>query len=162
MKRFPERPPLFLTPYQSKILELIHEWKQTICVTSKHKEDYVHIRDMHRLLSYKGEPLLAHCKSAGPLETVETDSVDVPFAGYRFPNIDSRIQSVLNPENVSSRSGRSTPYELNSDHLLSMHLARISNLQMSSKKRIGRHKPRSYRSSSGAVGHKTWFRRKSS
>lgn len=37
-----------------KILELVHEWKNTICVTSKHKEDLVHIRDMHRLLSYKG------------------------------------------------------------------------------------------------------------
>jgi len=39
-------------------LQLIHEWKNTICVTSKHKEDLVHIRDMHRLLSYKGELFL--------------------------------------------------------------------------------------------------------
>lgn len=37
-----------------RILELIHEWKNTICVTSKYKDDLVHIRDMHRLLSYKG------------------------------------------------------------------------------------------------------------
>lgn len=37
-----------------KILDLIHEWKNTLCVTSKYKEDLVHIRDMHRLLSYKG------------------------------------------------------------------------------------------------------------
>ncbi|KDN39951.1 VHS-domain-containing protein [Tilletiaria anomala UBC 951] len=72
VKRFPERPPLFLSPYQSKVLELIHEWKLTICITSKHKEDLVHIRDMHRLLSYKG---------------------------YRFPNVDTRASSVLNPEN---------------------------------------------------------------
>lgn len=36
-------------------IQLIHEWKNTICVTSKHKEDLVHIRDMHRLLSYKGK-----------------------------------------------------------------------------------------------------------
>lgn len=34
--------------------QLIHEWKNTICVTSKYKDDLVHIRDMHRLLSYKG------------------------------------------------------------------------------------------------------------
>ncbi|KAK0536694.1 ARF-binding protein [Tilletia horrida] len=72
VKRFPERPPPFPSPTMRRILELIHEWKLTICVTSKHKEDLVHIRDMHRLLTYKG---------------------------YRFPNIDSRVQSVLNPEN---------------------------------------------------------------
>lgn len=34
--------------------QLIHEWKATICAHSKWKEDLVHIRDMHRLLSYKG------------------------------------------------------------------------------------------------------------
>lgn len=73
VKRFPDRPPIFMTAYQSKILEMIHEWKQTLCVSSKHKEDLVHIRDMHRLLTYKG---------------------------YRFPTIDSRASGVLNPENV--------------------------------------------------------------
>ncbi|KAK0552953.1 ARF-binding protein [Tilletia horrida] len=72
VKRFPERPPPFPSPTMRRILELIHEWKLTICVTSKHKEDLAHIRDMHRLLTYKG---------------------------YRFPNIDSRVQNVLNPEN---------------------------------------------------------------
>lgn len=77
VKRFPERPPMFLSTYQIKVLELIHEWKQTICVTSKHKEDLVHIRDMHRLLTYKG---------------------------YRFPNIDTRVAAVLNPSNVRSSS----------------------------------------------------------
>jgi hypothetical protein len=46
---------MYATPTQSKILELIHEWKSTLCVSSKHKEDLVHIRDMHRLLGYKGE-----------------------------------------------------------------------------------------------------------
>ncbi|CEH16890.1 Cytosolic sorting protein GGA2/TOM1 [Ceraceosorus bombacis] len=71
VKRFPERPPMFLSPQQSKVLELIHEWKNTICVSSKHKEDLVHIRDMHRLLGYKG---------------------------YRFPQLDSRAASVMNPE----------------------------------------------------------------
>ena len=33
---------------------MIHEWKNTLCVHSKQKDDLVHIRDMHRLLSYKG------------------------------------------------------------------------------------------------------------
>ncbi|EGU11103.1 VHS domain-containing protein [Rhodotorula toruloides ATCC 204091] len=70
VRRFPERPPTFPPPPMKKILELVHEWKNTICVTSKHKEDLVHIRDMHRLLSYKG---------------------------YRFPQFDRQAVSVLNP-----------------------------------------------------------------
>ncbi|ORY88230.1 VHS domain-domain-containing protein [Leucosporidium creatinivorum] len=70
VRRFPERPPTFPPPPMAKILELIHEWKNTLCVHSKHKEDLVHIRDMHRLLSYKG---------------------------YRFPDYDKRAASVLNP-----------------------------------------------------------------
>lgn len=56
VRRFPERPPVFPPPPMAKILELIHEWKNTICVHGRRKEDLVHIRDMHRLLSYKGPP----------------------------------------------------------------------------------------------------------
>jgi len=69
VRRFPERPPMHPSPVMTRILEMIHEWRQTICVTSKYKEDLVHIRDMHRLLMYKG---------------------------YRFPKVDSRSASVLN------------------------------------------------------------------
>ncbi|WWD22151.1 hypothetical protein CI109_106640 [Kwoniella shandongensis] len=54
VRRFPERPPMVTGRVMGKILELIHEWKNTLCVHSKYKEDLVHIRDMHRLLSYKG------------------------------------------------------------------------------------------------------------
>lgn len=69
VRRFPERPPMHPSPVMTRILEMIHEWRQTICVTSKHKEDLVHIRDMHRLLMYKG---------------------------YRFPKVDARSVSMLN------------------------------------------------------------------
>ncbi|KAF2814267.1 ADP-ribosylation factor-binding protein-like protein GGA1 [Mytilinidion resinicola] len=54
VRRFPERPPVHASRVQAKILELIEEWRQTICQTSRHKEDLGFIRDMHRLLSYKG------------------------------------------------------------------------------------------------------------
>ncbi|KIY35458.1 VHS domain-containing protein [Cryptococcus gattii E566] len=54
VRRFPERPPMVIGRVMGKILDLIHEWKNTLCATSKYKEDLVHIRDMHRLLSYKG------------------------------------------------------------------------------------------------------------
>lgn len=54
VRRFPERPPVRATRVQMKILEAIEEWKSTICQTSRYKEDLGFIRDMHRLLSYKG------------------------------------------------------------------------------------------------------------
>ncbi|KAF2444256.1 VHS-domain-containing protein [Karstenula rhodostoma CBS 690.94] len=54
VRRFPERPPVHLTRVQNRILELIEEWRQTICQTSRYKEDLGFVRDMHRLLSYKG------------------------------------------------------------------------------------------------------------
>lgn len=54
VRRFPERPPFRYTRVQTKILEAIEEWRSTICETSRYKEDLGFIRDMHRLLSYKG------------------------------------------------------------------------------------------------------------
>ncbi|KAK2628807.1 hypothetical protein QTJ16_001910 [Diplocarpon rosae] len=54
VRRFPERPPMRATRVQMKILEAIEEWRGTICQTSRYKEDLGFIRDMHRLLSYKG------------------------------------------------------------------------------------------------------------
>ncbi|KAI0104323.1 ADP-ribosylation factor-binding protein GGA2 [Nemania sp. FL0031] len=54
VRRFPERPPFRYTRVQSKILEAIEEWRSTICETSRYKDDLGFIRDMHRLLSYKG------------------------------------------------------------------------------------------------------------
>ncbi|GAM83306.1 hypothetical protein ANO11243_012930 [Dothideomycetidae sp. 11243] len=54
VRRFPERPPVRPTRTMNRILELIEEWRSTICQTSKYKEDLGFIRDMHRLLSYKG------------------------------------------------------------------------------------------------------------
>ena len=57
-----------------KILELIEEWRSTICQTSRYKEDLGFIRDMHRLLSYKG---------------------------YVFPEVRREDAAVLNPSDVS-------------------------------------------------------------
>ncbi|KAL9628786.1 MAG: hypothetical protein Q9204_005663 [Flavoplaca sp. TL-2023a] len=54
VRRFPERPPIRPSRVQMKILEAIEEWRMTICQTSRYKEDLGFIRDMHRLLSYKG------------------------------------------------------------------------------------------------------------
>ncbi|KAG8800963.1 hypothetical protein FRB91_011466 [Serendipita sp. 411] len=54
VRRFPERPPPFPGPVMQRILELIHSWKEGICTQSRWKEDLGNIRDMHRLLSFKG------------------------------------------------------------------------------------------------------------
>ncbi|QUC17174.1 uncharacterized protein UV8b_01415 [Ustilaginoidea virens] len=76
VRRFPERPPMRATRVQAKILEAIEEWRVTICETSRYKEDLGFIRDMHRLLSYKG---------------------------YMFPEIRREDAAVLNPsDNLKS------------------------------------------------------------
>ena len=73
VRRFPERPPIRPSRVQLKILEAIEEWRQTICQTSRYKEDLGFIRDMHRLLSYKG---------------------------YIFPEVRREDAAVLNPSDV--------------------------------------------------------------
>jgi hypothetical protein len=76
VRRFPERPPIRPSRVQMKILEQIEEWRGTICETSRHKEDLGFIRDMHRLLSYKG---------------------------YTFPEVRREDAAVLNPsDNLKS------------------------------------------------------------
>ena len=76
VRRFPERPPVRPTRVQNRILELIEEWRQTICQTSRYKDDLGFIRDMHRLLLYKG---------------------------YMFPEVRREDAAVLNPsDNLKS------------------------------------------------------------
>lgn len=54
VKKFPERPTLRYNRVQRMVLAQIEEWYQTICKTSKYKDDFGYIRDMHRLLANKG------------------------------------------------------------------------------------------------------------
>ncbi|KAJ9611112.1 ARF-binding protein [Cladophialophora chaetospira] len=76
VRRFPERPPIRPSRVQAKILEAIEEWRSTICQTSRYKEDLGFIRDMHRLLLYKG---------------------------YMFPEVRREDAAVLNPsDNLQS------------------------------------------------------------
>lgn len=71
---------------------MIHEWKNTLCVQSKYKEDLVHIRDMHRLLSYKGRLLTRNPAILMCLTVV----------GYRFKSFDAaRAMANANPNEVS-------------------------------------------------------------
>lgn len=54
VKRFPEHPPLRYSKVQKLVLTAIEEWYQTLCKHASYKEDLGYIRDMHRLLKYKG------------------------------------------------------------------------------------------------------------
>lgn len=78
VRRFPERPPLRASRVQNKILEAIEEWRATICQTSRYKDDLGFIRDMHRLLLYKG---------------------------YMFPEVRRDDAAVLNPSDVGLGTG---------------------------------------------------------
>ena len=54
VKRFPEHPPMRYSKVQRLILTAIEEWYQTISKHSPYKDDLTYIRDMRRLLKYKG------------------------------------------------------------------------------------------------------------
>jgi ADP-ribosylation factor-binding protein GGA len=54
VRKFPERPPPFPSAVMQRILDLIHTWKETICMDSRWKQDLGNVRDMHRLLTFKG------------------------------------------------------------------------------------------------------------
>ncbi|KAJ3182723.1 hypothetical protein HDU87_008062 [Geranomyces variabilis] len=72
VRRFPERP-TNVTMVHHRILELVQQWNSTLCVTSRYKDDFRHINDMYRLLTYKG---------------------------YRFPPISKDAAAVLNPSST--------------------------------------------------------------
>ncbi|KAI0646354.1 hypothetical protein C8Q79DRAFT_1000702 [Trametes meyenii] len=85
VRRFPERPPPFPGPVMQKILDLVHGWKEGICVESRFKDDFGNIRDMHRLLTFKGyrfrdlprQPAVAtasNLKSAEELEAEDREA----------------------------------------------------------------------------------------
>lgn len=84
VRRFPERPPPFPGPVMTRILEMIHTWKETICTESRWKEDLGNIRDMYRLLTFKGyrfreiprtnAPSASNLKSAEELEEEDREA----------------------------------------------------------------------------------------
>lgn len=77
VRKFPEKPPLHYTRVQTLILEMIEEWNATLVKSSRYRDDLGFIRDMHRLLSYKG---------------------------YIFPEISADELAALTPEQDSLKS----------------------------------------------------------
>ncbi|KAJ8659605.1 hypothetical protein O0I10_004584 [Lichtheimia ornata] len=54
VRKFPERPAPFPNPAIQRILYMIKEWKVALADMSRHKDDLIHIKDMYRLLRFKG------------------------------------------------------------------------------------------------------------
>ncbi|KAJ1819291.1 ARF-binding protein [Coemansia sp. RSA 2675] len=53
-RRFPEFQPSIPNPLQYRILELLQEWRVTLCRRSRYKDDLQRINDMYSLLRRKG------------------------------------------------------------------------------------------------------------
>ena len=77
VRRFPERPPPFPGPVMQKILDLVHAWKEGICVESRWRDDFGNIRDMHRLLSFKGYRFRDAPRQGGAQAAVAAAAVSV-------------------------------------------------------------------------------------
>ncbi|KAG0661371.1 hypothetical protein C6P45_001385 [Maudiozyma exigua] len=71
VKRFPDQPPIRYSNVLKLILTAIEEWYQTFAKHGDYKKDMGYIRDMHRLLKFKG---------------------------YSFLKIDSKDLAVLRPQ----------------------------------------------------------------
>jgi hypothetical protein len=73
VRKFPEHPPVLLTPIQQRTIELLHEWRVGICQHSRYKNDLRYIEEMCRLLAYKGYrfPNVAHATPM-PGETIKS------------------------------------------------------------------------------------------
>ncbi|KAJ2588507.1 ARF-binding protein [Coemansia sp. RSA 1722] len=73
-RRFPEFQPTLMNPVHHRILEMLQEWRLSLCRRSRYKDDLQRINDMYSLLRRKG---------------------------WRFPDADSEnIAVVIGPENT--------------------------------------------------------------
>ncbi|KAJ1819504.1 ARF-binding protein [Coemansia sp. RSA 2598] len=73
-KRFPEFQPTLMNPVHHRILEMLQEWRLSLCRRSRYKEDLQRINHMHALLRSKG---------------------------WRFPDVDSEnVAVVIGPDNM--------------------------------------------------------------
>ncbi|KAJ1848712.1 ARF-binding protein [Coemansia sp. RSA 2708] len=72
-KRFPEYQPAAPNPVHYRILEMLQEWRVTLCQRSRFRDDLQRINDMYALLCRKG---------------------------WRFPQLDSEHMVALEPENA--------------------------------------------------------------
>ena len=87
VRRFPERPPPFPGPVMSRILELINTWREGICSESRWKEDLGNIRDMYRLLTFKGYRFRDAQKTTNAVAVATAVRLSVHLLEIRFQSI---------------------------------------------------------------------------
>ncbi|EIW75918.1 VHS-domain-containing protein [Coniophora puteana RWD-64-598 SS2] len=104
VRRFPERPPPFPNPVMGRILELIREWKEGICVNSRWKEDLGNIRDMYRLLVFKGYRFRESRRGEAAVAQTEMDLK----SAHELESLDREAQSAKLQELIR----RGTPRDL--------------------------------------------------
>lgn len=72
----------------SRILELIHQWKEGICSESRWKEDLGNIKDMHRLLTFKGYRFREITRHAEAPPTMVSSSVACVYLICSYDSIE--------------------------------------------------------------------------
>ena len=90
VRRFPERPPPFPGPVMQKILDLVNSWKEGICVESRWKDDFGNIRDMHRLLTFKGYRFRDRPRQEAQSVSAAATAVSTLFSRteHQWPSVD--------------------------------------------------------------------------
>lgn len=73
---------------------MIKEWKIALADMSRHKDDLVHIKDMYRLLRFKGSDSI-HISNRTPARLTNSN-----MSGYRFPDTREASVAALAPSQV--------------------------------------------------------------
>lgn len=128
VKKFPERPPPRYTRIQRLILGQIEEWYQTICKTSKYKDDFTYIKDMHRLLSNKGYVF--------PELKLEDAAVLNPLENLKSMEVLRKEEAVVHLAKLQELIRRGKPQDLQEANKLMKIMAGFKDDSAESKKQI--------------------------
>lgn len=128
VKKFPERPTLRYNSVQRMILAQIEEWYQTICKTSKYKEDFGYIRDMHRLLVNKGYVF--------PEVKVEDAAVLNPSDNLKTLDDIQKEEAIVHSAKLQELIRRGKPQDLQEANRLMKIMAGFKDTSQENKKQV--------------------------
>ncbi|KAF6014639.1 hypothetical protein HII13_000436 [Brettanomyces bruxellensis] len=101
VKRFPERPPAAYTRIQRLILGEIAEWVQTICRTSRYKEDLGYIRDMYRLLRTNQKKVESELEKVGRKADLLNEMLDNATNAGKIDSEDDTLYDLISAVRVA-------------------------------------------------------------
>lgn len=128
VKKFPERPTLRYNSIQRMILSQIEEWYQTICKTSKYKEDFGYIRDMHRLLLNKGYVF--------PEVKLEDAAVLNPSDNLKSLDEIQKEEAIVHSAKLQELIRRGKPQDLQEANKLMKIMAGFKDTSLENKKQV--------------------------